>query len=109
MHLDGVALDERDALVALVRLGLRGREELPVRVLSAGQKRRVLLARLLTRPAKLWVLDEAFNALDVAAVREFLTQQGLRVQATPERIEIVDTLPRNPAGKVLKREIVPPG
>lgn len=67
--LDGAALDERDALAALVRMGLRGREELPIRVLSAGQKRRVLLARLLTRPAALWVLDEAFNALDVAAVK----------------------------------------
>jgi heme exporter protein A len=66
---DGIALDEHAALAALVRLGLRGREELPVRVLSAGQKRRVLLARLLTRPAVLWVLDEAFNALDAGAVR----------------------------------------
>ena len=61
--LDGIAIDERAAMAALIRLGLRGREELPVRVLSAGQKRRVLLARLLTRPAVLWVLDEAFNAL----------------------------------------------
>ena len=34
------------------RFGLQGREELPVRVLSAGQKRRVLLARLLTRTAE---------------------------------------------------------
>ncbi len=66
--IDGASLSERDALAALIRLGLRGRESLPVRVLSAGQKRRVLLARLLTRPAKLWVLDEAFNALDTAAV-----------------------------------------
>lgn len=66
--LDGMALDERALLGALIRLGLRGREDLPVRVLSAGQKRRVLLARLLTRPARLWVLDEAFNALDVRAV-----------------------------------------
>lgn len=67
--LDDIELDEREALGALLRLGLRGREELPVRVLSAGQKRRVLLARLLTRPAVLWVLDEAFNALDVGAVK----------------------------------------
>jgi heme exporter protein A len=67
--LDGIALDECTAMAALVRLGLRGREDLPVRVLSAGQKRRVLLARLLTRPALLWVLDEAFNALDAPAVK----------------------------------------
>jgi heme exporter protein A len=68
LALDGLPADEQQVLHALRRLGLRGREDLPVRVLSAGQKRRVLLARLLTRPAKIWVLDEAFNALDIAAV-----------------------------------------
>lgn len=67
--LDGIRLNEQAALAAIVRLGLRGREDLPVRVLSAGQKRRVLLARLLTRPSPLWVLDEAFNALDSRAVQ----------------------------------------
>ena len=66
--LDGAELVEADALAVLWRFGLRGREELPVRVLSAGQKRRVLLARLVTRQAKLWVLDEPFTALDVKAV-----------------------------------------
>ena len=65
---DGIRLDPNDALAALRKMGLRGREDLPVRVLSAGQKRRVLLSRLLVRPAKLWVLDEAFTALDVGAV-----------------------------------------
>lgn len=67
--IDGLHLSDSVALSALARMGLRGREALPVRVLSAGQKRRVLLARLLTRPATLWVLDEAFNALDSGAVQ----------------------------------------
>ena len=65
---DGGALDSSQADHALRRMGLSGREDLPVRVLSAGQKRRVLLSHLLIRQAKLWVLDEAFNALDVGAV-----------------------------------------
>jgi heme exporter protein A len=67
-ELDGARLFDREAIAALHRFGLRGREELPVRYLSAGQKRRVLLARLVTRKAKLWVLDEPFTALDVKAV-----------------------------------------
>lgn len=66
--LDGRRLDDREAIGTLHRFGLKGREELPVRFLSAGQKRRVLLARLVTRNAVLWVLDEPFTALDVKAV-----------------------------------------
>ncbi len=68
LALDGHPVDEGDALAALETMGLQGREDLPARYLSAGQKRRVLLARLLLRPAALWVLDEPFNALDGAAV-----------------------------------------
>ncbi len=67
-RLDGAPADEAGALQALARFGLRGREDLPVRFLSAGQKRRVLLARLAVRRAKLWILDEPFTALDVKAV-----------------------------------------
>jgi heme exporter protein A len=66
--LDGLPLADADALAALQRLGLHGRGNLPTRWLSAGQKRRVLLARLLVRPATLWVLDEPFAALDTNAV-----------------------------------------
>jgi heme exporter protein A len=69
-HLDAVSLTTEKALSALWRFGLRGRENLPVHYLSAGQKRRVLMARMLTRQATLWLLDEPFNALDVKAVSE---------------------------------------
>jgi heme exporter protein A len=68
--LDDVQISLEKALAALARFGLRGRENLPVHYLSAGQKRRVLMARMLTRGARLWILDEPFNALDVHAVAE---------------------------------------
>jgi len=65
---DGFSSDATDLAEALQLMGLCGREALAVRHLSAGQKRRVLLARLLLRPADLWVLDEPFAALDAAAI-----------------------------------------
>ena len=55
------------ATAALRQMGLRGREHMPLQVLSQGQKRRVALARLCLSPAQLWLLDEPFVALDAAA------------------------------------------
>ncbi len=49
---------------ALAKVGLQGYEDAPARVLSAGQRRRVALARLLVNDAKLWLLDEPLTALD---------------------------------------------
>lgn len=66
--LAGVSVDDDKGIDLLGRVGLAGREELPVRFLSQGQKRRVALARLLWNQAPLWVLDEPFVALDTAAV-----------------------------------------
>lgn len=74
--LDGAPSSRVEVHAALRRFGLQGREDLPVRFLSAGQKRRVLLARLLTRKAKLWVLDEPFNALDTRGVEMLGTLVG---------------------------------
>jgi heme exporter protein A len=67
LAIDGFEADDDALGQALGSAGLGGREDLAVRHLSAGQKRRVLLARLLLRPADLWVLDEPFNALDSSA------------------------------------------
>jgi len=66
--LAGVCVGDAQGMTILRRVGLAGREELPVRFLSQGQKRRVALARLLWSQAPLWVLDEPFVALDAAAV-----------------------------------------
>ncbi len=49
---------------ALDRVGLATRADTPLRRLSAGQVRRLSLARLLLRPNPLWILDEPFSALD---------------------------------------------
>jgi len=65
--IEGQAVDPDKVLGALKSLGLKGREHLPVRVLSQGQKRRAALARLLTRQASLWILDEPVVALDMPA------------------------------------------
>jgi len=66
--LAGETIRDEAALKALRQLGLKGREHLPARVLSAGQKRRVALTRLLLERRTLWVLDEPLTALDKAAV-----------------------------------------
>lgn len=67
--LDGFVLSETRAWELLSEIGLRGYEDLPTKHLSQGQKRRVALARLLANEARIWILDEPFTALDVAAVQ----------------------------------------
>ncbi len=67
--LAGRPTNERDVREALHAFGLAACSHLPVRALSQGQKRRSALARLaLSKVAPLWILDEPFAALDVAAV-----------------------------------------
>lgn len=79
--IDGFGLTNDDATHALGKVGLKGSEDLPVRCLSAGQKRRVMLARLVSRAAKLWILDEPFTALDIKAVEMLEALIGAHVNA----------------------------
>ncbi len=66
--LGGRAVSPDEARLALSQAGLPGRERVPARHLSQGQRRRVALARLvLAQSVPLWVLDEPFNALDTLA------------------------------------------
>jgi heme exporter protein A len=92
----GRTLSEPQALVALARMGLRGREHLPLRVMSQGQKRRTALARLLASQAPLWVLDEPFVALDAKAVdglrgllAEHLTSGGMVLFTSHQPVALI--------------------
>ena len=104
-------LDTEQALDALAQLGLAGREDLPCRYLSQGQKRRVALSRLVFDRRPLWLLDEPFVALDTAAVElvagligAHLQRGGLAVLTTHQPVEIVGGITRQ---LVLGDEAVP--
>jgi len=67
----GDVADDAQLEDALLRIGLGAQLDLPCRVLSQGQRRRVGLARLFLAAGRpLWLLDEPFNALDVGAVAD---------------------------------------
>jgi heme exporter protein A len=87
--LSGAHIDHRDAIDILRKMGLAGRENLPARLLSEGQRRRLGLARLGVSRAALWLLDEVLTSLDKAAValvhslfEEHLERGGILVVAT---------------------------
>jgi heme exporter protein A len=68
---------------------------LPARSLSAGQKRRVALARLMASPASVWILDEVLTSLDDAAIQfsrrfigDHLSNGGLAIIATHQELAL---------------------
>lgn len=86
------------ASAALAGLGLTHVIDLPVAYLSAGQRRRVALARLLVAPRPLWLLDEPTAALDAAAqaslaglMTHHLATGGMIVAATHGPLGLGDT------------------
>lgn len=93
--LAGAVIDDKRAIAALRRMGLRGKELLPVKVLSQGQRRRVALARLLVTEAPLWILDEPLTALDTGAVDlmqeligEHLSNSGMVIFTTHQPLQV---------------------
>lgn len=88
-------LTEQQVLDALAQVGLAGREDLPCKYLSQGQKRRVALARLVHEQRPLWILDEPFVALDTGAVdwlaeliAQHLDKGGMAVMTTHQPVPI---------------------
>ena len=91
----GRSLPLVEAKAALSKLGLKGREQLPVRVLSQGQKRRTALGRLLLSSAQLWILDEPFVALDNEAqkvltevLNAHLNRQGMVLLTSHQSVSL---------------------
>jgi heme exporter protein A len=73
---------------ALEQVGLAGYEHVLCRNLSAGQKRRVALARLYLSKAKIWILDEIFTAIDKKGVTQL---EALLVEKAQSGVAIVLT------------------
>jgi heme exporter protein A len=87
----------RGPLEALATMGLDHAVDLPVGWLSAGQKRRVALARLLVAARPLWILDEPATALDVASqdrlaglMADHRARGGMIVAATHAPLGLAD-------------------
>jgi heme exporter protein A len=81
-HVNGAAVYANDQIeAALERVGLYGCEDVPSHTLSAGQHRRVNLARLFLSSAPLWLLDEPFTALDRAGIDDLQTALATHVEA----------------------------
>jgi heme exporter protein A len=98
-RLGGTAPDDAAARQTLADAGLRGREHVPSRTLSQGQRRRAALARLPLGQAQLWVLDEPFNALDTVAtawllglIEAHLHRGGLVVLTSHQPVGLSDNV-----------------
>jgi heme exporter protein A len=86
---------------ALERTGVAACAHLPVRVLSAGQRRRVALARVLAMQSPLWMLDEPFTNLDAAGsalvtdlLREHVSAAGMALVVAHHEIALSARLRR---------------
>lgn len=95
-----ITRDEADSVFRLLGLPL---EDRPVRYFSAGQKRRVVLARLwLEKKASIWILDEPFTALDVDSI---VLLEGKMVEHCQTGGAIIFTSHQMPSHAVFSKEL----
>lgn len=102
LNLYGITPSKSDIDDALVWVGLQGFETISSSHLSAGQTRRITLARLYLLTPKvtpLWLLDEPFTALDVDMVarmeerlRDFANEGGAILMTSHQAVEVVNQL-----------------
>lgn len=101
-HLDAVkpalTAAEHVPAAALTAVGLASYADLPARLLSAGQKRRLAIARVVASSAPLWLLDEPTTGLDAASVARFSSlceahreAGGMIIASTHTPLELRDT------------------
>ena len=103
--LNGVSSVKNVLFEVLGQMGLAGRESLPARLLSEGQRRRVGLARLIVSNTKLWLLDEVLTSLDKGAVslvrsliENHVAEGGIAIVATHQELEL-------PSGRTKRLEL----
>ena len=91
------ATQQTDYSAVLAKVGLTGYDDTPVQQLSAGQKRRLALARVLLQQAVLWILDEPFTALDKhgialleALLSQHLNQGGMVIMTSHQSLSLRD-------------------
>jgi len=91
-------IDGGDAGAALASVGMAHLREVPVRMLSTGQRRRATLARTLASGAAIWLLDEPANGLDIAGITMLegliaahRLQGGVVVVATHQPVALPDS------------------
>jgi len=114
--LQGRGFNPERAAATLRQLGLERCLDLPCRVLSFGQRRRVALAALLLAGATLWILDEPLTGLDVHAValmedliRDHLDAGGMAVATTHQALNLDGVrVQRLLVGKVANPDTAPP-
>ncbi len=99
-HLDAVkpaltAAENVSDPAALQAVGLAAYAALPARLLSAGQKRRLAIARVIATAAPLWLLDEPSTGLDAASEAQFigicekhLASGGVIIASTHTQLEL---------------------